>query len=135
MSRLSRTKKSVKLTTTSVKRKNQGHRRPSRRPASLQVEVRHQKMNHAPTRAPTRSHMEFAEEKIDMWRRVNHWLMSGFLSTGRSCLDAPGGGVADRRWSNRRKSLSKIFHNIRGSLMAAEDSKDGGELAGVRYDH
>ena len=135
MSRLSRTKKNVKLTTTSVKRKNQRHRRPSRRPTSLQVEARRGKVNHAHTRAPTRSHMEFTGEKIDMWKRVNHCLMSGFLPTSRSCPDAPSGWVTDRRWSNRRKSSSKIFHGIRGSLMAAEDSKDGGELARVRYDH
>ena len=48
MPRLSRTK-SVKLTVTSVKWKNQGHRRPCRRLASLQVEVHHRKEVHAPT--------------------------------------------------------------------------------------
>ena len=43
MPRFSRTK-SVKLTATSVKWKNQGHRRPCRQQTSLQVEV-----HHAPT--------------------------------------------------------------------------------------
>ena len=48
MPRLSRTK-NVKLTTIGVKWKNQGHRRPCRRPTSLQGEVRHRKVNHVPT--------------------------------------------------------------------------------------
>ena len=61
--------------------------------------------------------------------------MPGFLPAGRSGPGAPGGGVACRRWSSRRKSLSEKFSGSRGILMATEDSKDGGELAGVRYDH
>ena len=78
---------------------------------------------------------EFVGDKIDEWRRVDHWLMPGFLPTGRSGLGAPGGGVVGWRWSSRRKSSSENFPGSRGSLMAAEDSRDGGELAGVRYDH
>ena len=42
-------KKNVKLTTIDVKWKNQGHRRPCRRPVSLQGEVCHRKVNHVPT--------------------------------------------------------------------------------------
>ena len=61
--------------------------------------------------------------------------MSGFLLAGRSGPDAPGGGVTGRRLSSHRKSSSKNFHSSRGSLIVAEDSKDGGELAGVRYGH
>ena len=61
--------------------------------------------------------------------------MLGFLPTGRLGHGAPGGGVAGRSWSNRRKTELKNFHSNRGSLMAAEDSKDEGELARVRYDH
>ena len=57
--------------------------------------------------------------------------MSGFLPAGTSGSGAPSGGVVGRRWSSRQK----IFPGNRGSLMAAEDSRDEGELAGVRYDH
>ena len=46
---------------------------------------------------------EFAGEKIDTWRRVDHWLMSGFLPVSRSGPCAPSGGVAGRRWSSCRK--------------------------------
>ena len=45
-----RGQKRVKLTTTSVKWKNQGHRRPCRWPASLQVEARRRKVVHMHTR-------------------------------------------------------------------------------------
>ena len=67
--------------------------------------------------------------------RVDHWLMSGFLPVGRSGPGALGGGVVGWRWSSRWKSLSEKFNGSRGSLMAAEDSRDGGELAGVQYGH
>ena len=100
------------------------------------MEVRRRKVNHTPTRVPTRwSLEEFIGEKIGVWRRFDHWLMSGLLLAGRSGPDAPGGGVAGRRLSSRRKSSSENFHSSRGSLMVEEDSRDGGELAGVRYDH
>ena len=68
------------------------HRRPYQRPASLQVEACHRKVTHAPTQVE-----EDAEEKINTWRRVDHWLIPGFLLAGRLGLDTPGGGVADRR--------------------------------------
>ena len=67
-----------------------------------------------------------------MWRRVDHWLMLGFLLAGRSGPEALGGGVAGWRLSSRRKSLSENFYSSRGSLMVEEDSRDGGELVGVR---
>ena len=64
-------------------------------------------------------------------QRVDHWFMSELLPAGRSGPGAPSGGVVGRRWS----SCQKIFPGNRGSLMAAEDSRDEGELIGVRYDH
>ena len=126
-------KKSVKRTTTGVKWKNQGRRRSSLAAgesaggsASLESE----------SRPHTRWRVEeFAGEKIGTWRLVDHWLMLGFLSVGRSGLGTPGVGVAGQRWSSSRKSLPGNFPGSRGSLMVAEDSRDGGELAGVRYDH
>ena len=54
---------------------------------------------------------------------------------GRSGHGAPGGGVANKRWSSRRKSLLENFPDSRYGLMAAKDSRDGGELVRVRYDH
>ena len=50
-----------------------------------------------------RSVEEATGEKIGAWRRINRWLMSGFLLVGRSCPGAPGGGVVGWRWSNCRK--------------------------------
>ena len=70
--------KRVKLIATGVKWKNQGHRRPCWWPASLQVEACRWKVVHA-----------LAHGGV-LWRenrRVDHWLMSGFLLTGRSGLD------------------------------------------------
>ena len=61
--------------------------------------------------------------------------MPRFLSAGRLGLGALGGGVVDWRWSSHRKGLLKNFPGSRCSLMAAKDSRDGGELVGVRYDH
>ena len=74
---------------------------------------------------------EFIEEKIIAWRCVDHCLMSGFLPASRSRPGAPSGGVADRRWSSHRKNSPENFPISRGGLMAAKDSKDGGELAEV----
>ena len=117
-----RGQKTVKLTTIGVKWKNQRHRRPCLCPASLQVEARHRKVNHVPTRL----HMEeFAREKIGAWRCIDHWLMPGFLPTGRLGPGVPSGGVVVRRWSSRWKSSLENFHSSRGSLMVAEDSRDG----------
>ena len=96
------------------------------------MEARHRIVNHT----PMRWHMEeFAEEKIDVWRCIDHWLMQRFLPVGRSGLDAPSGGVVDRRWNSRRKSSPKNFPGSRGSLMATKDSRDGGELVEVQYNH
>ena len=59
---------------------------------------------HVAGKWPLRRHMEEdAGEKIGVWRRVDHWLMSGFLLAGRSGPNAPSGGVAGWRWSSRRK--------------------------------
>ena len=54
---------------------------------------------------------------------------------GRSGPDAPSGGIVGRRWNSRRKSSQKNFPSSRGSLMATKDSRDGGELVRVRYNH
>ena len=78
---------------------------------------------------------EFAGEKIGVWRRIDHWLMSGFLLAGRLGPDASSGGVFGRRWSSLRKSSLKFFSGNRGGLMATKDSRDEGGLVGVRYDY
>ena len=78
---------------------------------------------------------EFAGEKIGTRRHVDHLLMLGLLSMGRSGPDAPSGGVVGRRWSSRRKSSLENFSCSQGGLMATKDSKDEGWLTRVRYDH
>ena len=40
------------------------------------------------------------EERSCVWRRVNDYLSSGFMSVGRSGPDAPNGGIVGRSWSN-----------------------------------
>ena len=75
-----------------------------------------------------------AGEKIGTWRRIDHWLMPGFLPAGRLGPRAPGGGVSSRKWSSRWKSSPENFSGNRGGQMAMKDSRDEGGLARVRYD-
>ena len=88
-----RGKKRLKLTSTGVKRNNQGHRRPC-----LQSAGGSRSSKNGPCSHMCRRVEEDVGEKVGAWRRVDHWLISWFLPTSRSSPGAPGGGVVDRRW-------------------------------------